>query len=85
MKKTLSAAPIRGILYPTEIGGEEAFGVRTSFRPAAAPVAASDPIGTATLFLNGTAVCSVPIVATETVEAAGFGYYLKKAVGDFIG
>lgn len=85
VKKTLSAAPIRGILYPTEIGGEEAFGMRTSFRPAAAPVAAGDPIGTATLFLNGTAVCSVPIVATETVEAAGFGYYLKKAVGDFIG
>ncbi|MBR0507162.1 MAG: D-alanyl-D-alanine carboxypeptidase [Clostridia bacterium] len=86
VKKALSAAPIRGILYPTEIDGDEAFEVRTAFEPArAAPVRAGDPVGTATLLLNGAAVVSVPIVATETVEAVDFGYYLRKAVGDFLG
>jgi D-alanyl-D-alanine carboxypeptidase (penicillin-binding protein 5/6) len=86
VKKALSAAPIRGILYPTEIDGNEAFEVRTAFdAPRAAPVRAGDPVGTATLLLNGQAVCSVPIVATETVDAVDFGYYFRKAVGDLIG
>lgn len=86
VKKTLSAAPIRGILYPKEIDGGETFEVRTAFEaPRAAPVRAGDPVGTATLFRNGEAVASVPIIATEPVEAVDFGFYFRKAVGDLIG
>jgi len=86
MKKTLSAMPIRGILYPTEIDGTDAFEVRASFEPGlSAPIRAGDPVGTAALLRNGTEVLSVPIVCAETVEAVDFGYYLRKAVGAFCG
>ena len=80
-KKTLSAAPIRGILYPTKADGSERYTVETSFGPIrSAPIEAGDTLGTATLFRDGIAVAAVPIVAAETVEAVGFGYYFKKAV-----
>jgi D-alanyl-D-alanine carboxypeptidase len=86
VKKALSAAPIRGILYPTEIDGTDAFEVRASFEPGlSAPIRAGDPVGTAALLRNGTEVLSVPIVCAETVEAVDFGYYLRKAVGAFCG
>ncbi len=86
VKKALSAAPVSAILYPTEVGGEEVFSVETSFDAAIpAPVSAGDPVGTATLYRNGIAVRSVPIAAAETVDAAGFGYYLRKAILDFCG
>lgn len=86
MKKALSAAPISAILYPTEVGGDERYTLETSFEEAYfAPVAAGRQIGTATLLRNGTAVLSVPVVSTETVGAADFGYYLRKAVHGFLG
>ena len=86
VKKSLSAAPIRGILYPTEIDGDERFTVETSFETdIAAPVSEGQTLGTATLFLNGEAIDSVPIVALETVDAVDFGYFLKKAVLSFAG
>lgn len=85
-KKALSAAPISGILYPTEIGGNETFEVRASLPPELrAPVYAGDPVGTATLYRNGEAICSVPIVASETVEKSGFFEYLRRAVSDYLG
>ena len=85
VKKALSAAPIRGILYPTETGGEEAYSVETAFGACRAPVRAGERVGTASLVRNGTVVFKVPIVAAETVDAAGFAYYLKKAVLAFTG
>lgn len=85
VKKALSAAPIRGILYPTETGGEEAYSVETAFGACRAPVRAGEQVGTASLVRNGTVVFTVPIVAAETVDAAGFAYYLKKAVLAFTG
>ena len=85
-KKTLSAAPIRSILYPTEIDGGEAFTVRTALeRELCAPVYAGTAVGTATLFKNGEAVLMVPITARETVLPAGFSYYFHMAVKDYVG
>ena len=85
-KKTLCAAPIRGILYPTETGGEETFAVETSLDPdLKAPVRAGDTVGSVSLLRNGVVAATVPIVAAETVEPAGFGYYLRKAVSAFFG
>ena len=85
VKKTLSAAPIRSILYPTEIEGSETFSVRTAFRKdLTAPVFAGTAVGTATLYRGGEAVLSVPIAASETVLPAGFSYYFQKAVSGFI-
>ncbi len=86
VKKALSAAPVFDILYPTKVGGGETYTVETSFDAAlSAPVAAGTQVGRATLFRNGTVVCTVPIAATETVDAADFGYYLRKAVSGFFG
>lgn len=85
VKKTLSAAPVFGILYPTEVDGDETYTVETSLDAVRfAPVAAGQQVGTATLYRNGQAVLSVPIAATETVDAAGFGYYLREAVLGFL-
>ena len=85
VKKTLSAAPILDILYPTEIDGEEVYTVETAFDACVAPVRAGQQIGTAKLLRNGVTVQTVPIVAFETVDAVGFSYYLKKAVQAFLG
>ena len=86
VKKTLYAAPIRSILYPTEIDGSETFAVRTEFETdLKAPVYAGTAVGTATLLRGGEAVLSVPIAACETVLPVGFSYYFRKAVGDFVG
>lgn len=85
VKKILSAAPIRGILYPTETEGEENFSVQTSFDTVSAPIHAGQQVGTATLIRNGAVIATVPIVAMETVETVGFAYYLKKAVQSFVG
>ena len=85
VKKTLSAAPILGILYPTEIGGDERYSVETAFDALRAPVLAGDPVGTASLVRNGTVVQTVPIVACEAVDAVDLAYYLKKAVLAFFG
>ncbi len=85
VKKTLSAAPIRGILYPVEIDGEESYAVETAFDPCRAPVAAGQTVGTATLVRNGTAVLSVPVVSAETVDAVDFRYYFRKSVLAFFG
>lgn len=86
VKKTLSAAPIRSILYPTEIDGSETFAVCTELEDnLKAPVYAGTAVGTATLLRNGEAVLSVPIAACETVLPVGFSYYFRKAVGDFVG
>lgn len=86
VKKTLSAVPVSAILYPTEVGGNETYAVETSFETAYfAPVCAGDRIGTATLYRNGTAILSVPVVSTETVDAAGFGFYFRKTVQGFFG
>ena len=86
VKNTLCAAPIRGILYPTETGGEETFAVETSLDPdLKAPVRAGDTVGSVSLLRNGVVAATVPIVAAETVEPAGFGYYLRKAVSAFFG
>ena len=85
-KKALSAAPISGILYPVETGGDETFEVRTSLTPGvSAPVHAGDTVGTATLYRNGEAVMTIPIVASETVEKPGFRDYLRRAVSDYLG
>ena len=85
-KKALSAAPIRSILYPTEIDGSETFTVRTALQnDLKAPVFAGTAVGTATLYRNGEAVLTVPITATDTVLPAGFSYYLQKAVERFVG
>ncbi len=85
VKKTLSAAPILAILYPTEADGEEVYTVETSFDACAAPIRAGQQVGMAKLLRNGTAVKTVPIVARETADAVGFPYYLKKAVLSFLG
>ena len=86
VKKALNAAPIRGILYPTEIGGNESYAVLTTFDEAlSAPVQAGDPVGSVSLLLNGTVVAVVPIVAAETVLPVDFGYYFRKAVSAFLG
>ena len=85
VKKALSAAPIRGILYPTETDGAESYSVETAFGACRAPVRAGEQVGTASLVRNGTVVFTVPIIAAETVDAAGFAYYLKKAVLAFAG
>ena len=84
VKKTLSAAPILGILYPTEIDGSETYTVETEIDACRAPVRSGQQIGTVSLFLNGTAVKTVPIVACETVDAVDFSYFLKKAVLAFL-
>ena len=85
-KKALPATPISGILYPVRIGGDETFTVETSFDLAlCAPVRAGDPVGTATLYRNGIAVCSVPIVAAEAADTPGFLEYLQRTVSDWIG
>ena len=84
VKKALSAAPIRGILYPTETDGEETYSVETALKKCRAPVYAGDRVGSMSLIRDGTAVRTVPIVALETVDAAGFPYYLKKAVQTFL-
>ncbi len=85
VKKTLSAAPILGILYPTEIDGEETYMVETAFDACSAPIRAGQQVGTASLLRNGVTVRTVPIAAKETVDAVGFSYYLKKAVLAFFG
>lgn len=84
VKKTLSAASILDILYPTEIDGSETYTVETAFDTCAVPIRAGQQVGTASLLLNGEVVKTVPIVARETVEAVGFSYYLKKAVLSFL-
>ena len=85
-KKALSAAPIRSILYPTKIDGDETYSVRTALRyDLKAPVCAGTAVGAATLYRNGEAVLSVPVTASETVLEAGFSYYLQKAVTDYAG
>lgn len=85
VKKTLSAAPILGILYPTEVDGNEVYTVETAFDACSAPVRAGEQVGTAKLLRNGVTVRTIPIVARETVDAVGFSYYLKKAVLAFLG
>ncbi len=86
VKKTLSAAPRSAILYPTELGADERYRVETSFMTACiAPIETGQTVGTATLFRNGEPVASVPIVALETAERAGFGYYLRRAAAGFFG
>jgi hypothetical protein len=49
-----------------------------------APVSAGDSIGTATLYANGAAVCSVPIVAAESADRLDFFDYLRSAVSDYV-
>lgn len=85
VKKSLSAAPIRGILYPTETDGSESYAVETTFGACRAPVRAGETVGTASLVRNGETVLSIPVVACESVDAVGFAYYFKKAVLAFIG
>lgn len=86
VKKTLSAAPISGILYPTEVDGSETFTVETRFDPAlCAPVRAGDTVGTATLKRNGEPVLSVPIAAAETVLPVDFAYFFGRAASDYLG
>lgn len=86
VKKTLCAAPIRSILYPTELEGEASYSVETAFDPhLSAPIAAGEQVGTATLYRNGVSVLSVPIAATEPVDAVDFGYYFRKAVKALFG
>ena len=86
VKKTLSAAPIRGILYPTEVDGDERFSLETSFEQGIrAPVMKGQTLGTATLLRNGEAVASAPIAAAETVDAVDFGFFFRKAVLAFVG
>ncbi len=86
VKKALNAAPIRGILYPTEIGENESYAVLTTFDAGlSAPVRAGDPVGSVSLVLNGTVVTTVPVIATETVAPVDFGYYFRKAVSAFLG
>ena len=85
-KKTLSAAPIRSILYPTEIDGGETFTVRAALASdLEAPVYAGTAVGTATLYRNGEPVLTVPITARETVLPVGFSYYFRRAVCDYVG
>ncbi len=84
VKKTLSAAPIADILYPTEIDGNETYSAETSFDTLTAPIRAGQQVGTAALVRDGTVVKTVPIVACETVDAVDFTYYLKKAVLSFL-
>ena len=85
VKKALSAAPILGILYPTEIDGDETYSVDTAMDACRAPIRAGQQVGTASLLLNGAVVKTVPIVAAETVDAVDFAYILKKAVSAFLG
>lgn len=85
VKKALSAAPIADILYPTEIGGGETYTVQTTFHRICAPVAAGDPVGTASLVRNGTVIAAVPIVALEPLDTADLSYYLRKTVLAFFG
>ena len=85
VKKTLSAAPILDILYPTEVDGSETYTVETAFDRCAAPVSKGQTVGTASLIRNGTVVLTVPIAAAEAVDAVDFAYYLLKAVLSFIG
>ena len=84
-KKALSAAPVSGILYVTEIGADETFRVEVSLPDSVrAPVSAGDAVGTATLFRNGEPVCTVPIVAAESADTRGFFDFLRRAVSDFV-
>ena len=86
VKKTLCAVPKRSILYPTEIDGDETFTVDVALEPTlCAPVEAGQTVGTATLVRNGTAVCTIPIVARESVFPVDFRYYFLKTVSDFSG
>ncbi len=83
-KKALPLMPLSGILYVTEVGANETVRVETSLPDGiSAPVSAGDPVGTAMLYVNGTAVCSVPIVAAEPAEKLGFFDYLRRAVSDY--
>ena len=45
---------------------------------------AGDAVGTATLYRNGEAIRSVPIVAREAVDARGFTDYFEQAVSSFV-
>ena len=86
VKKTLSAAPISAILYPTETDGNETFEVRTAFSTdLTAPIYIGTAVGTATLYRNDEAVLTVPIAAAETVRKTGFSYFFRKAALDFVG
>ena len=86
VKKTLCAAPKRSILYPTEIDGDGTYTVDVALAPTlCAPVPAGQTVGTATLYRNGIAVCTVPVAAIETVEKVGFLYYFRRTVSDFAG
>lgn len=85
-KKTLSLAPRSAILYPTETDGSAAYRVETTLPDLClAPILAGQQVGTATLYRNGEVIVSVPVVALETVDKVGFGYYFRKAAADFCG
>lgn len=49
-----------------------------------APVEEGAQVGLAKYLLNGVEIGSVPIVAGETVERAGYADYLKKIFGEFL-
>ena len=84
-KKTLPAAPISCILVPVRRDDDAIYSVETTFLPTVcAPVAAGDAVGTATLYRNGEAIRSVPIVAREAVDARGFTDYFEQAVSSFV-
>lgn len=85
-KKALCAAPISDILYPTKTDGSERLTLETDLPSSLeAPVRAGDAVGTVTLFLNGSPVRTVTVVAAETVEPLGFVDYLRRAVMAYFG
>ncbi len=84
-KKELPLLPLSGILYVTEVDNNETVRVETNLPDfVSAPVSAGDSIGTATLYANGAAVCSVPIVAAESADRLDFFDYLRSAVSDYV-
>ncbi len=68
-KNALPAAPKHDILYPIRTDGSESLSIETSlYGEVSAPMEAGDPVGRITVYVNGEAVCEVPVTALETVR-----------------
>ncbi|MBR3271876.1 MAG: D-alanyl-D-alanine carboxypeptidase [Clostridia bacterium] len=85
-KTSLPAGLKCDILYPMRSDGAEAVSVSVSLKESVqAPVAAGDTLGTVRVTVNGEAVAEAPILARESVNRRGFGFAVRKLIGDWTG
>lgn len=85
-KSSLPAGLKCDILYPMRSDGAEAVSVSVSLKESVqAPVAAGDTLGTVRVTVNGETVAEAPILARESVNRRGFGFAVRKLIGDWTG